>query len=91
MQRLEQELVSLVGAGTVAAAPAMLTRVRHQVALQKVREAIGSALETMEARGTLDCVAVDLWDAWSAMGEILGEAMSEEIIDAIFQEFCIGK
>jgi tRNA modification GTPase len=91
LERLEQELVSLVGAGPVAAAPAMLTRVRHQVALQKVREAIGSALETMEAGGTLDCVAVDLWDAWSALGEILGEAVSEEIVDAIFQEFCIGK
>jgi tRNA modification GTPase len=91
LQGLEQELVGLVGAEPVAAAPAMLTRVRHQVALQKVRDAVGSALETMSGGGTLDCAAVDLWDAWSALGEILGESVPEEIIDAIFQEFCIGK
>jgi tRNA modification GTPase len=91
LQGLEQELVGLVGAEPVAAAPAMLTRVRHQVALQKVRAAVGSALETMSGGGTLDCAAVDLWDAWSALGEILGESVPEEIIDAIFQEFCIGK
>lgn len=46
---------------------------------------------TLEAGGTLDCVAVDLWDAWSALGEVVGEATPEEVIDAIFQEFCIGK
>ena len=90
-QQLEQELVGLVGAGTAPSAPAMLTRARHRAAIEKVRDALGSALGTLEAGGTLDCVAVDLWDAWSALGEVVGEATSEEVIDAIFQEFCIGK
>jgi tRNA modification GTPase len=91
LQELEQEMVKLVGAGTVAAAPAMITRARHQAALLKVQDALGNALETINSGGTLDCVAVDLWDAWSSLGEILGEDVSGEIIDAIFQEFCIGK
>jgi tRNA modification GTPase len=91
LQGLEQGLEGLVGAESVQAEPATLTRIRHQVVLQKVREAIGSALETMSGGGTLDCAAVDLWDAWSALGEILGEAVPGEIIDEIFQEFCIGK
>jgi tRNA modification GTPase len=91
LQRLEQGLEDLVGAEPVQAEPAILTRIRHQGVLQKVREAIGSALETMSGGGTLDCAAVDLWDAWSALGEILGEAVPGEIIDEIFQEFCIGK
>lgn len=90
-QELEQAIVDLVGAGTAPAAPAMLTRVRHQAALRRVREALGSALSSLNAGITLDCVAVDLWEAWSALGEILGEAAPEEVIEAIFQEFCIGK
>ena len=91
LQELEQELVSLVGAAHVDTVPAMIGRIRQQNALQKVREGIGSALNTMTDGGTLDCIAIDLWDAWSALGEILGEAVSEEIIDEIFKEFCVGK
>jgi tRNA modification GTPase len=90
-QDLEQAVVSLVGAGVTPSTPAVITRVRHQAALQRVREALDSARSAIDAGLTLDCVAVDLWEAWSAMGEILGEAVPGEIIDAIFQEFCIGK
>jgi tRNA modification GTPase len=90
-QDLEQAIVSLVGAGATPPAPAVITRVRHQAALQRVSEALGSAMAAIMAGLTLDCVAVDLWDAWSALGEILGEAVPGEIIDAIFQEFCVGK
>jgi tRNA modification GTPase len=91
LQELEQAIVGLVGAGAAPQAPAMLTRARHQAALQRVREALGSALASLDAGVTLDCVAVDLWEAWSALGEILGEAVPEEIVEAIFQEFCVGK
>jgi tRNA modification GTPase len=90
LEDLEHEITSLVGAGP-AEESAAITRVRHQVALRKVRDAISSALETICNEGTLDCAAVDLWDAWSALGEIVGESVPEEIIDAIFKEFCIGK
>lgn len=90
-QELEQAVVDLVGAGVAPAVPAMITRARHQAALQQVREALSSAREALADGITLDCVAVDLWEAWSALGEILGEAVPEGIVDAIFQEFCIGK
>jgi tRNA modification GTPase len=91
MQDLEQSLVGLVGEANIEAAPAMLTRIRHQAVLEKARKTIKSALETMSEGGTLDCVAIDLWEAWSVLGEILGEAVSEEIINGIFNDFCIGK
>ncbi len=90
-QELEQAVVDLVGAGISPAAPAVITRLRHQAALQRVRSALGDALGATNAGITLDCVAVDLWDAWTALGEILGEAVPEEVIASIFQDFCVGK
>ncbi|MGD0152769.1 MAG: tRNA uridine-5-carboxymethylaminomethyl(34) synthesis GTPase MnmE [Thermacetogeniaceae bacterium] len=88
---LEQAVVDLVGGGIAAAAPAMITRARHQNALQRVRNALNDAEGGLEDGATMDCIAVDLWEAWAALGEILGDAVPEEIIDTIFKEFCIGK
>ena len=50
-QQLEQELAGLAGAGKVTPAPAMISRVRHQAAIHKAREALSSALETLKAGG----------------------------------------
>ena len=38
-----------------------------------------------------DLIALDVRGAHAALGEILGETMSEELLDQIFQQFCIGK
>ena len=40
---------------------------------------------------TLDLVAIDLKDAWDALGEITGETATEEIISTVFEKFCVGK
>jgi tRNA modification GTPase len=90
-EKLEQAIIDLVGAGVAPATPAMLTRRRHQHALQRARDALDSALDSLKGGIPLDCIAVDLWDAWEALGEVLGEAVPDEIITAIFEEFCIGK
>jgi tRNA modification GTPase len=91
LMELEKVIETMVGVGTVKAAPVLITRIRHQEALERVRKAIESAQETLAGEGTMDCMAVDLWDAWEALGTILGETVSDEIINDIFQEFCIGK
>ena len=38
-----------------------------------------------------ECIALDLRAAINAIGEIIGETRTDEILDRIFQEFCIGK
>ena len=38
-----------------------------------------------------DLLAVDIADAWEALGEISGETASESVISEIFEKFCVGK
>ena len=63
---------------------------RHYAALLKAAKALKSATENLETL-TLDIIAVDLKDAWYALGEITGETANEEIISTVFSKFCVGK
>ena len=52
--------------------------------------ALESAVTALEDR-TLDCAALDLRAAWEALGAITGESATEDVIDRIFEKFCLGK
>jgi len=64
---------------------------RHQDALNRAREATLRTIEAMRAGESLDLVAVDLRSAVSAVGEIVGKTTTEDLLDSIFSQFCIGK
>ena len=40
---------------------------------------------------SLDCVVLDIKNAWESLGHITGKSISEEVVDAIFTKFCLGK
>lgn len=69
----------------------VVTNIRHKNQLEKALKSIESALNDIKASIPLDCVEVDLRDCWEDLGEISGESISEDILDRIFSEFCIGK
>jgi len=64
---------------------------RHQDALNRARVAALRTIEAMRANVSLDLVAVDLRIAVSAVGEIVGKTTTEDLLDSIFSQFCIGK
>lgn len=63
---------------------------RHFHALSKAKDKLLSALQNIKVV-TLDLLAIDLKDAWDALGEISGKTATEEIINNIFSKFCVGK
>lgn len=69
---------------------AYLTNERH---IEAVRNALSSLESSLSALSTLtlDCAALDLRDAWEALGSITGENTTEDVIDRIFAKFCLGK
>ncbi len=64
---------------------------RHQDALKRARAATVRTLEALGADLTLELVALDLRIAVDAVGEVVGKTSTEDLLDSIFSQFCIGK
>lgn len=64
---------------------------RHQDALARAQAALQRADQAWAARMTLELIAADLRMAVSAVGEVVGETTTEDLLDRIFSTFCLGK
>lgn len=69
----------------------IITNIRHRHLLEKAAGYLDDAATQLQALMDMDCVTIDLNAAWSALGEITGVTVGEEIIDRIFEKFCLGK
>jgi tRNA modification GTPase len=78
-------------AGGMAANEIVISRERHRDALGRALEALGSALSGLRGRMPPEIVAIDIALAAESLGSITGEVSGEDVLDAIFREFCIGK
>lgn len=85
-----KKLIADVAVGGAALEKAYIVEERHYSALQRAAKSLESAAAGTDST-TLDMVAVDLRDAWDALGEITGETATEEIISTVFEKFCVGK
>ena len=52
---------------------------------------IEESLTSIENKEPIDIVEINLKESWSSLGEIIGETYKEELIDELFQRFCLGK
>jgi tRNA modification GTPase len=68
-----------------------LLNARHQAALVRAKEALSRAAESAGEEAYEECVALELQTALGALGEVIGETTTEELLDQIFSQFCIGK
>jgi len=64
---------------------------RHQDALNRARAAAQRTLDVLRAGETLELAAGELRIAANAVGEIVGKTTTEDLLDSIFSQFCIGK
>jgi tRNA modification GTPase len=69
----------------------LVVNTRHSLALRRVLAHLEAVCLGLQQGVTLDCLAVDLWGALEAMGEITGRVLREDVIERIFHDFCIGK
>lgn len=67
-----------------------LVEERHYTALKRAHASLSACKDGIFSL-TPDLIAVDLKDAWDALGEITGETANEEIINTVFMKFCVGK
>ena len=69
----------------------IITNIRHKTALEKTKESIKSIFETIDTGMPMDLISVDLKEALDNLSEITGEISSEDILDHVFSNFCVGK
>ena len=68
-----------------------ITNTRQQTCLEKARNSIGQALLAANVRELQDLISIDVKSAVLALDEITGELITDDILNNIFENFCIGK
>ena len=68
-----------------------ITNLRHKQALTEAKESLEKVLESLALDMPEDFYSIDLMNAYQMLGEIIGEAVDEDLVDTIFKEFCMGK
>ena len=91
-EALKDAIKAMVWAGEIRAEMLqVMINSRHQEALKRARTSTRLATEALRAERTLELVAMDLRIAANAVGEIVGKTSTEDLLDSIFSQFCIGK
>ena len=64
---------------------------RHKALLEQAHKSLNDALLATVEHMPLDCILIDVKDAFNSMGLIIGETITDEILQEIFSRFCLGK
>ena len=92
LEQLEKTIIDSVMSGHVTGDDTVLvTNTRHKQALEKASAHLEDALAGIKRNISADMAAIDIRAAWEALGEITGSTVTEDLLDRIFTDFCIGK
>lgn len=69
----------------------MITNMRHKEALLEVKESLLQVKKSLDAGMPEDFYSIDLMSAYQSLGRIIGEEISEDLVNEIFSKFCMGK
>ena len=68
-----------------------ITNERHKEAFEQVMESLKMVKQSIEAGMPEDFYSIDLMSAYETLGRIIGENVDDDLVNMIFQEFCMGK
>lgn len=92
IEKIHDKIEEMVFAGTVRnSSDLVVTNSRHKDALYRAKQSIEDALNAIESYMPLDFVEVDFKNIWDYLGYINGDTVTEDLLDTIFSNFCIGK
>jgi tRNA modification GTPase len=90
MDDLEKAIVGVAGQATRDSTPP-LTNTRQRDAIDKVAASLACALEAARSAAPADIVAVDVQLAIEHLAAVTGEIVTDDVLDLVFSEFCMGK
>ena len=69
----------------------MLTNIRHKEAISSAINSLLNVKTGIENAVPEDMLTIDLMDAYTSLGYVIGESVDEDLVDAVFSRFCLGK
>jgi tRNA modification GTPase len=69
----------------------IVANIRHKNALTQIRNNLSRAIKGLEEKASLEFIAFEIRSALDALSEMVGETTNEEVLNRIFEQFCIGK
>ena len=92
IERLKEAIKSVVWRGEIKAEMLqVMVNSRHEDALKRALTAVVNAADGLQKDQTLEVIAMELRIGVNAVGEIVGKTTTEDLLDSIFSQFCIGK
>ncbi len=92
LEALKDAIKEAVWAGEIRAEMLeVMLNTRHQDAVRRARDSVTRAIGALRAGEGLELVAAELRLATNAVGEVVGQTTTEDLLDAIFSQFCLGK
>jgi tRNA modification GTPase len=88
---LESAVAALFPRDSAAPYGQLLTNQRQEEAARRARNSVAQARQALLAGVTPDALLTDVEQALSALGELTGQSVREDITDRIFARFCVGK
>jgi len=91
IDKLEETITEIFDTSEINRESILITNTRHERLLKSARKKLESSLYDIKIGIPLDAVEVDLRGSYDDLGLIIGESVSDEIMDKVFKEFCVGK
>jgi tRNA modification GTPase len=92
IMELEKAIGRLFFSGSIEAGDmTYVSNARHIHLLKKAKLSLQEAREAAESFVPIDMIQIDVRNAWEQLGEIIGNAAPDTLIDQIFSQFCLGK
>ena len=68
-----------------------ITNIRHKIAIKEALESLKMVKQSIDDNMPEDFYSIDLMNAYEILGSIIGEFVSDDLVDTIFSDFCMGK
>jgi len=91
LSELESEILSRVCQQNLRPENALAINVRHRDCLRRALDACDRAQKALDKKVSPEYLSVDLNEALTSVGEVIGTVGVEQILDSVFSQFCIGK
>jgi tRNA modification GTPase len=91
IEKVSDKLVAMVNIGQVKIGDVIVSNSRHYDALVRAQQSLDTVLKGLQSQLPTDLIAIDIRTAMFELGTITGDVSTDDLLESIFRNFCIGK